>query len=273
MWIYLRSERAPEVDWILLHHGWGVNVRSFARAGIEVTGATRRRPRAIGALLVLAAVGLAVPARAQGTFGYKKSITINGGATGLAGGPHLNFPVLVSLPNDASLLARVAAGGHDIMFRGEDVTTCAGPGTCVLAHEIEEYDTGTGTLVAWVRVPSVNVGTVIYMYYGNAQVTRPTETPAGVWDTGYVGVWHLGETGSGAVREYRDSATFANHGRGGKGVAAAVPARVSGQIGYAQNFSNGDGTYDFVDVGSDGIAQPQRATRRRWRPGCATTSW
>lgn len=194
---------------------------------------------------------LAAPAFAQ-TFGYRKQITINGGASGLSGGPHLNFPLLVSLPNDASLLARVAAGGYDIMFRGEDATTCGGPLTCVLPHEIERYDTGTGSLIAWVRVPSINVGTVIYMYYGNAQVASPTETPASVWSAGYVGVWHLKETGSGAPREFKDSSVFTNHGRGGQGAAAAVPTPVVGQIGRGQTFGNGDGTYDFIDVGGDG---------------------
>ena len=230
----------------MLRCRWGVNVRTFAGVGMGIRGTAR-------AVLVVAAVAIATPALAQGTFGYRKSITVSGGAGGLAGGPHLNFPLLVSLPNDASLLARVAAGGRDIVFRGEDITTCGGAAvTCVLSHEIEHYDGATGTLVAWVRVPSVNVGTVIYMYYGNAQITRDTETPAGVFAAGYVGVWHLGETGSGAIREYRDSSAFTNDGRGGKGVAAAVPARVAGQIGYAQSFSNGDGTYDFVDVGDDG---------------------
>lgn len=206
----------------------------------------------LGLVALASGLGLVAPASAQGTFAYRKTITVLAG--GLAGGPHLNFPLLVSLPNDASLLARVAAGGRDIMFRGEDDTTCGGPGTspCLLSHEIEFWDGATGTLVAWVRVPSVNVNTVIYMYYGNAQIAAPTQAPAAVWDTGYVGVWHFGETGSGALNEYRDSGAFANHGRGGKGVPAAVPARVNGQVGFAQNFSNGDGTYNFVDAGSDG---------------------
>jgi len=203
------------------------------------------------AAAVAATVFLAAPAFAQ-TFAYRKAITINGGAGGLSGGPHLAFPLLVSLPNDASLLLRVASGGKDILFRGEDAATCGGPLTCVLPHEIERYDTATGTLVAWVRVPSVDVGTVIYMYYGNAQVAGPTDTPASVWSAGYVGVWHLKETGSGALREFRDSSPFANHGRGGRGAAAAVPTPVAGQMGLAQSFGNGDGTYDFVDVGDDG---------------------
>ena len=95
--------------------------------------------------------------------------------------------------------------------------------------------------MAWVRVPSVNVNTVIYMYYGNAQITAATQTPAVVFDTDYVGVWHLGETGSGTLNEYRDSAPSPITVSGGQGVAAAVPARVSGKIGFAQHFSNGDG--------------------------------
>ena len=167
--------------------GW--SHRGDSRAG-------RTALRTLGVLSALCVLGFPTVILAQGTFAYRKSITINGGAGGLVGGAHPNFPLLVSLPNDASLLARVAAGGRDILFRGEDTTTCGGPATCVLSYEIERYDSATGTLVAWVRVPSVNTGTVIYMYYGNAQIAAETETPASVWDTGYVGVWHLGETAS-----------------------------------------------------------------------------
>ncbi|NIQ91673.1 MAG: DUF2341 domain-containing protein, partial [Deltaproteobacteria bacterium] len=87
------------------------------------------------------------------------------------------------------------ASGYDIIFKAEDDTTCGGAGLapCTLDHEIEKYESSTGELVAWVRIPSLSdsADTTIYMYYGNPAISSPTENPAGVWDTNYKGVWHL----------------------------------------------------------------------------------
>ncbi len=200
--------------------------------------------------VALGALWWASSASAAGSFGYRKAITF----TGVSGGPHASFPVLVSLV-DADLRTRVASSnGYDIVFRGEDSATCGGAvASCALDHEIERWDPTTGTLVAWVRVPSLSAFTTIYMYYGNKQVTSSTETPRAVWDAGYVGVWHLGETGAGKVNEYRDSSRYGNHGQGGRGAASATPGLVaSGKIGGGQHFGNADGSYDLIDVGTDG---------------------
>ncbi|GAH39438.1 unnamed protein product, partial [marine sediment metagenome] len=64
-----------------------------------------------------------------------------------------------------------------------------------LDHEIEDYEPSSGKFVAWVRIPtlSLNVDTVIYMYYGNSCIDSPTENVPGVWNSNYQGVWHLGE--------------------------------------------------------------------------------
>ncbi len=219
-----------------------------------------RRCRRCSTVLViaLAALSWASSATAAGTFAYRKAIVFHGGPSGVAGGTHASFPVLISLVNDADLQARVSSpSGYDIVFRGEDSVTCGGgQSTCTLDHEIERWDGATGTLVAWVRVPSLSGTTVIYMYYGNKQVTSSTEAPRAVWDAGYVGVWHLGEQGAGNVNEYRDSSRYGNHGRGGRGAVAATPARLplaSGKIGYGEHFGNTpDGTYDFIETSDDG---------------------
>jgi hypothetical protein len=80
-------------------------------------------------------------------FAYRKEITINSGQ--ISGGPHTNFPMLVSLKDND--LRSTTNGGHlelpngyyDIIFRALDDTTCdvAGGGTnpCTLDHEIESY--------------------------------------------------------------------------------------------------------------------------------------
>jgi hypothetical protein len=91
----------------------------------------------------------------------------------------------------------VTGAGFDIIFKAEDDATCGGTGLapCILDHEIEAYDETNDLLVAWVRIPVLdyNSNTTIYLYYGNALVTTATENPTGVWDSSYVGVWHLKE--------------------------------------------------------------------------------
>jgi hypothetical protein len=53
-------------------------------------------------------------------------------------------------------------------------------------------------LVAWVRIPllSSTSDTVIYMYYGNSLCTANRQNPTGVWDSNYVGIWHLNDAPS-----------------------------------------------------------------------------
>jgi len=220
-----------------------------------------------GAAMALVALAL-LSSEAEGAFGFRKVITVQAGQ--VAGGPQTDFPLLVSLvdpnlatvPNGGNV---TSSNGYDIIFRGEDVTTCGGPATCRLEHEIERYDPATGTLVAWVRVPSINDGTPVSLYYGDPTITRRMEAPSAVWEPdspatpGYVGVWHLRETGAGAALEFRDSSKNANHGQGGEGDALFLPTRVAGKIGFAQDFAPGattgpktappDGKFDVIDAG------------------------
>jgi hypothetical protein len=181
-------------------------------------------------------------------FRYRKAITIQSGQ--VSSGPHTNFPMLVSV-TDANLkttanggrVASYDAGNNDprdIIFRALDSTTCNGTAPCTLDHEIEKYTASTGELVAWVRVPSINNVTAIYMYYGNSCITSTTQNPNGVWDTYYKGVWHLKESGSGTAGEFKDS-TSVNNGQGGGGTAAYVPTlSATGEINGAQSFDGND---------------------------------
>ena len=175
-------------------------------------------------------------------FTYRKPITVQ--AVQVINGPLTNFPMLVSR-TDANL-ATVANGGHiasynvatndpwDLVFEALDDTTCGGAGTapCRLAHQIEKYTASTGELVAWVQVPSINNGTIIYMYYGNSCITSSTQNASGVWDSNYKGVWHLNQgTGVNAA----DSTS-----NGNTGVQVDSPVASTGQIGGALTFSYPD---------------------------------
>ena len=115
-------------------------------------------------------------------WGFRKKITIDNTKVG---GTVTDFPVLISLTTDTELAASAQNDGDDILFTQTDEVT-------KIPHEIEVFDGGDGELVAWVKVPSVSgsTDTDIYMYYGNATVGNQEDITA-VWDSNYLGVWHL----------------------------------------------------------------------------------
>jgi hypothetical protein len=158
---------------------------------------------------------------------YRKAITINHSkvAANLT-----DFPVVISL-TDTDLRDKAQSDGGDIMFTSSD-------GATRLAHEIEKYNGSTGELVAHVGVPalSASADTVIYMYYGNAAVSK-LENAAGVWDEHYMMVQHLEETSG----THHDSTPKGNDGTPYGGINQSAVGRING----ADSF---DGTSGYVKV-------------------------
>ena len=64
-------------------------------------------------------------------------------------------------------------------------------------HELEEYNPVTGQVIAWIRIPTLShtTDTVLYAFYGNASITTSQQSPTGVWDSNYMGVWHVANNG------------------------------------------------------------------------------
>jgi hypothetical protein len=172
-------------------------------------------------VVVLVSLGLGASVEAAPAF--RKTITINAGQ--VTGGPHVSFPFLFSTTDpDLRTTAnggRVrTGGGWDIVFSTSP--TCADSTSCKLDHQVERYDAATGELIAWVRVPSLDNGTVLYLHYSDTAVVAATENPFGVWDAGYRGVFHLRETPPAVVN---DSTTNANNG-----TPENSPTQAAGQI-------------------------------------------
>jgi len=67
----------------------------------------------------------------------------------------------------------------------------------VLNYEMEEYNSVTGQVIAWVRIPTLShaTDTVLYVFYGNSSITTSQQNPTGVWDANYMGVWHVANNG------------------------------------------------------------------------------
>ncbi|NTV30966.1 DUF2341 domain-containing protein [candidate division WWE3 bacterium] len=150
-----------------------------------------------------------------------------------------NFPVLVSRLDD-DLRAYAQTDADDILFTSSD-------GSTKLDHEIEKYDSSTGELIAWVRIPTLdyNDDTTIFMYYGNSAASTQQNVTA-TWNSNYKAIWHLKEdpsTTCNTTREVCDSTSNAYHADAAGSMNTAD--RVSGKIGYSLDF---DGVDDTVSI-------------------------
>jgi len=151
---------------------------------------------------------------------YNKKITIN--QTKVAGNL-TDFPVLISLSADANLAAHAQNDGDDIFFITADATR--------LSHEIEEYNSSTGKLIAWVKVPNLSntTDTDIYMHYGNS-TCGSQENATGVWDRNYIMVQHMIDLNSTTTED-----STSNNYDGTK-TNISEPLEVEGMVGKGQYF-------------------------------------
>jgi len=165
---------------------------------------------------------------------YRKSITIDHDQVS-GSGSHTDFPVLVSI-TDTNLRDNAQSDGDDILFISNN--------NAKLSHEIESYNSSTGALVAWVKVPSLSTSgdTVLYMYYGNSGAANQQDV-TNVWDSNYVAVYHLNQA-TGGSNAIKDSTSNANHMTDNNGPTLGA----TGRIGNAISF---DGVNDFLSESGD----------------------
>lgn len=126
-----------------------------------------------------------VDAATVNDFEKKFTVTV---PEGLVDGQLENFPLLVRLG------AGISGFSYSVFKQdGADILVTDSNGEA-LPFELENWNP-SGESRLWVQVPTVSEGTVIHVYYGSdAEVSQVS----GMWD-GYVGVWHLNESGDGEV--------------------------------------------------------------------------
>lgn len=151
----------------------------------------------------------------------------------VAGGPHTDFPLLVSL--SGTWLKSTANGGDVARADGFDIYFSADQaGTTRLAFEVESYAPVAGTLLAWVKVPSLAPDSTFYIHYGDPAITTSQQMVTAVWSADYELVAHM-TTSSDATNQ-------------ASAISAQTGAAVAGQIGSALTF---DGSESRIDYGSD----------------------
>ncbi|KYK26674.1 hypothetical protein AYK26_07245 [Euryarchaeota archaeon SM23-78] len=134
-----------------------------------------------------------------------------------------NFPAYINLTYDNDMLPDF----KDIRFYG----AACDYGGAKLNYEIENHTTSTRAHT-WVRIPSLpGTGRKISVYYKNTTGIGSGENATGVWDSYYLGVWHLKETSTDSVGEYGDSTSNNYNGTG-----VNTPSRVEGRIAFGQDF-------------------------------------
>jgi hypothetical protein len=138
-----------------------------------------------------------------------------------------NFPVLVHLSSSCGSNSFNASDvfttlGSDDNRKKFIITTVSGnvepENQCSV--EIERWTTVSGEAWLWVKVPAVASGTntALYMYYGSTLDDNPnvgdTNSVAarGVWDNGYVLVYHSNQDPFGGSECVKDSTYRLNHG-------------------------------------------------------------
>ena len=182
----------------------------------------------------------------------RKKLTLN--ATLVSGTTDLtNYPVLISF-TDSDVQATALSSGDDLLFTASD-------GSTKLDHEIENYNSTTGEMQVWVRVPTLggSTDTDIYLYYGNSGATNQ-ENVTNTWDTNYIVVHHLEETTTGNT-DFKDSTSNTNDSTVVTIDGAGSDPNAVGQIGGAVQF---DGIDDEILIADDASHTPDDITIEAW---------
>lgn len=200
------------------------------------SAATMPLALALGLLITMALL----PSTVKAADGYARTIIINSGQVPSA---QTDFPVLVSLSDNT--LKTVANAGHVANADGSDIYFTDSSGSTQYAYEIEKYDGSSGTLVAWVKTPSLSNGAVFKMCYGGSGGT--SNTSSSVWSNAFRGVWHMAQVSS------ADSTSNHNQGSADGGVSLSTgrisaAASFDGSSGYI-TCSNNNSSLNFSNAG------------------------
>ena len=186
----------------------------------------------------IATVNLLLAQCASNGYSYVRAITVD--HTKIPNTDQTNFPFLFSTTDP--LLATTVNGGHVANPNGHDIIFTSDPaGQNPLNYEIEEYNPSTGQIVAWVQIPDLShtSDTVIYLFYGNSNITTSQQNSTGTWDSTFQAVWHLPD---GTTLSANDSTVNANNGT----ITDAAPT--TGQIDGGAIFN---GSTSQINCGSN----------------------
>ena len=204
-----------------------------------------RRILSFLSLSALAAAALPLRAATVQDFARTFEVTV---PAGLADEPLADFPLLVRLGSGIQGFdyADFRQNGADLLVTDDEGVP--------LPHELENWDPSDESRL-WIQVPSVASGTAVHVYYGSTNAVTPVP---GMW-SGYAGVWHLNETGDGAVT-ILDSTTNALNGTAPSGDKGSL-AVAGGQLGGARRIAQDNAHAAGIIVPATSGSQKDAADR------------
>lgn len=156
---------------------------------------------------------------------HAKLISVDTSATGLSTTAAVTkYPLALKLDATNFDFASATATGADLRFTKPDGTP--------LPHAVESFDKAAQNALVWVLVDTVPPGStapLVMMHWGDQQAIDIGDTKK-VFDKadGFVGVWHLNDTGSSSAGGYKDSSSQAANGTGQN---LSAGAKVAGVLG------------------------------------------
>jgi hypothetical protein len=143
----------------------------------------------------------------------------------------VNAAQVPSTQTDFPIAITLLLGANKILqTNGEDVRIVIN-GVTLLDYEIEEVNSVTGELVVWAKMPTIDDGDVVEVYYGNSTVSD-AQNKAGLWSA-YQYIFHMNNNPVG-IDSVKDSGPFA-----GDASPVGIATQTAGKIGKAIHF---DGT-------------------------------
>lgn len=174
-------------------------------------------------------------------FGYYSPVTVNAAQVPSA---QTNFPMLVSYTD--ARLKTVGNGGHVQNANGYDIRPYNAVGGSAMTFELERYNASTGEVIMWVLVPSCDVGSIVYLYYGDATISTNGSSTS-TWNSNFKGVWHLPD---GTTLTVLDSTSNANNGTNNG--ATAATGKVDGGAAFVPASSQFIDTVDIASLDNAG---------------------
>jgi hypothetical protein len=170
------------------------------------------------------------------SYAFSQPLTLNTSSFGIST-TLTNFPYLVYIQENA--LKSGANCATNVQYptggtNGYDFAFTLSGSTTELFYQVESFDPTTGTLLAWVEIPSLtstNVG--LTFYFGAASPLHNTLFTQNTWDTEYMGVYHFDENSTTA--SIQDATVNGNSG------TQSNTTVIAGKIGNAYSF-NGTST-------------------------------
>jgi len=173
----------------------------------------------------------------QANYAFSQPATLNTSTSGITT-TLTDFPALVYIKEDALKAGTgyVQNCANNIQFptggtNGYDFAFTLNGSNTELFYQIQSYDATTGTLLAWVQIPSVSASSNIALtfYFGSKTPNHSSVFTASTWPTDYIGVYHFEEGSTSAT--VLDATLDANN------ATQANTALATGQIGGAYSFN------------------------------------